>query len=93
MVLFTVNKQDNLYKIKFNELSSQKFVFFKSINKDSWIWHKNMLLKLISKLQKYSFMKVLSFECNVICETYIKKNEDIVIREPQLQLDLLENVS
>jgi len=52
-----------------------------------------MLLKLISKLQKYSFMKVLSFECNVICETYIKKNEDIVIREPQLQLDLLENVS
>ena len=76
--LFTVNRQGNLYKIKLNDLSSQKVSCLLSVKEHHWVWHKKLghaSLRLISKLQKHSLVRglpKLSYQDDSLCEAFQK---------------------
>nr|QCQ81934.1 hypothetical protein [Ammopiptanthus mongolicus] len=72
--LFTVKRQNNLYKVDLEDLSNQNVTCLVSMKDEKWIWHKRLghaNMKLLSKLAKNDLVRGLpkiKFEKDAYCE-------------------------
>ncbi len=72
-VVFTAARHNNLYKINFDDLSSQSVTCLYSSSDEKWLWHRragHINLKHLSKLQKLDLVKGLPkifFKTDLLC--------------------------
>ncbi|RDX64006.1 hypothetical protein CR513_57483, partial [Mucuna pruriens] len=79
--IFSVKRQNNLYKINLTNLTNQNVTCLVSINNYQWTWHKKLghaSLRLISKLKTHNLVRGLPshvYKNNILCDSYQKKKQ------------------
>jgi hypothetical protein len=74
-VLFMAIRNENVYTIDFDNMTSKESIFLAAINENSWLWHRRLghaNMELLSKLSKLDLVKglpVTKFVKDKICDT------------------------
>ncbi|RDX77354.1 hypothetical protein CR513_42541, partial [Mucuna pruriens] len=74
-IIFSIKRQNNLYKIDLEDLTNQNITCLVSINDDQWTWHKKLgheSLRLISNLKKHNLVRGLPslvYKVDMLCNS------------------------
>src|SRR3954463_15085326 len=73
-ILFTVKRNNNIYKIDLSDLEKQKVTCLMSVSKEQWVWHRRLghaSLRKISQINKLNLVRGLpnlKYKSDALCE-------------------------